>query len=141
MVENILGQFCCAFGHGAGPIRIQRAVISALRQRYYAPVAANTERWEDSAAHVLAFMTQIGRLASHYAVIDGRSSINADDFTRARQLVEQRVHAHPDQSRTLHAGIFCQRIPGELPPQPAGDVREPLTPAGDAPTATVPAIN
>ncbi len=37
-VNDILGQFYCAFGQGAGAIRIRRTAIAALRARYREPI-------------------------------------------------------------------------------------------------------
>lgn len=136
-VDDILGQFCCALGHGAGPIRIRRTVIAALRQRYRGPLAENVDRWESMAPHVLAFMTQVGRLAALFATQQGRSAIGADDFMRARFMVEREVHRHPDHEKALVAGQLCSVIPGEeLPELDPADAEMPATvndPAAPAP--------
>lgn len=131
-VDDILGQFCCALGHGAGPIRIRRNVIAALRRRYSGPLAENVDRWESMAPHVLAFMTQVGRLAALFATQHGRSAIDADDFMRARFMVEREVHAHPDHQKSLIAGPICAVIPGEELPDTAPVGHEMPTPASPA---------
>lgn len=111
--EEILGQFYFALGQGAGVIRIQREAITALRRRYADPITANFGRWTALAPNVLSFVVQVGRVAALQATQDGRTSITAVDFTRARQLVESRVHQSGERTHGLFAGPLCPPVTGE----------------------------
>lgn len=136
---EILGQFYFALGQGAGSIRIRRSAISALRARYEGPIRASVHEWDAAAPNVLAFLTQIGRLAALLATESGRAAISADDFMRARQAVEASVHHTAESTGKLFAGPFCPPVPGEQPPAPrptSSEVREPL----DAPAAAVTSV-
>lgn len=114
-VNDILGQFYCAFGHGAGAIRIRRSAIAALRARYSEPIQNALAEWEGAAPHVLSFMTQVGRLAALLATQAGRTAIGAADFTQARRAVEGSVHQNAENSGQLFAGMICPAVPGEEP--------------------------
>ncbi len=81
-VEDILGQFYFALGQGAGAMRIQRSAIAALRARYADPIAANVAHWKSGAPNVLAFVTQVGRLAAQLATAAGRTFISEADSRR-----------------------------------------------------------
>jgi hypothetical protein len=136
--SDILGQFYCAFGLGAGPIRIQRAAIAALRARYAGPIQASIAEWEQSAPHVLSFLTQVGRLAALLATQNGRTSVSAADFTQARQTIEAGVHQNAENSGKLFAGPFCPPVPGELPAPPKSETPDAHEPVDR--TATISAV-
>ena len=128
-VNDILGQFYCAFGQGAGAIRIRRTAIAALRARYSGPIQNALAEWERSAPHVLSFVAQVGRLSALLATQAGRTAIGPADFTRARRAVEATVHQNAENSGQLFAGVICPAVPGEepLPTQPdAPEMREPI---------------
>ncbi len=113
--EEILGQFYFALGQGAGIMRIQRSAIRALRTRYAEPIAANVDRWKSAAPNVLAFVSQVGRMAAQLATGAGRSYIAEADFTKARQAVEAGVHSSGDRIHGLFAGPWCPSIATERP--------------------------
>lgn len=127
--NDILGQFYCAFGQGAGSIRIQRSTIAALRARYAGPIAGAIAEWDTAAPQVLAFMAQVGRLAALLATQAGRTAISASDFTAARRAVEAGVHQTAENAGKLFAGPFCPPVAGEQP-EPArpeaNDLGEPV---------------
>lgn len=114
-VEDILGQFYFALGQGAGAMRIQRSAIAALRARYADPIAENVTHWKSGAPNVLAFVTQVGRLAAQLATAAGRTFISEADFTQARTTIEAGVHASGDRLHGLFAGPWCPTI---APPKP-----------------------
>lgn len=124
--DDILGQFCYALGQGAGPIRVQRDAIGALRARYAQPVAAALERWPALAPNILSFVGQIGRVAALQTTQQGRTAISAADFTYARQLVESRVHRSGEQTYGIFAGVICPAIPAEQAPQPEANDDSPV---------------
>lgn len=140
-VEDILGQFYFALGQGAGAMRIQRSAIAALRARYADPIAANVAHWKSGAPNVLAFVTQVGRLAAQLATAAGRTFISEADFTQARTVVEAGVHASGDRHHGLFAGPWCPTIappkPLEVPGAGEADVaaegRTPRSPMAVAP--------
>jgi hypothetical protein len=138
--SDILGQFYCAFGAGAGAIRIQRSAIAALRARYSGPIEASIAEWESAAPHVLAFLTQVGRLSALLATQDGRTAVSAADFTRARQSIEAGVHQSAERSGKLFAGPFCPPVAGEQPAPvkpDAGELSEPIDAVTAAPSQLV----
>jgi histone H3/H4 len=134
--EDILGQFYYAFGQGAGTMRVRRSAIAALRRRYVGPIQAEAATWNTVAANVLSFVTQVGRLASLFATVDGRTAINAADFVKARRLVEAKVHQQADAAGVLIAGPLCPAIPDELQTNPDAGVM-PLIPTDPLLTSTV----
>ncbi len=115
--EEILGQFYFALGQGAGAMRIQRSAITALRTRYAEPIAQNVNRWKSGAPNVLAFVTQVGRLAAQLATGAGRTFIAEADFTQARTIVEAGVHSSGDRVHGIFAGPWC----------PTGATPEPIS--------------
>lgn len=112
--EDILGQFYCAFGQGAGSIRIARSAIAAFRRRYFDPIKSAPGPWKAVAPNVLSFVAQVGRLAALFATQAGRTAINSADFARARQMVESSVHRSADASNILIAGPHCPGLPDEI---------------------------
>lgn len=127
-VNDILGQFFCAFGQGAGAIRIRRTTIAALRARYREPIQNSLAEWERSAPHVLSFVAQVGRLAALLATQAGRTAIGPADFTMARRAVEATVHQNAENSGQLFAGMICPAIPGEQPLPIKPDTPDVLSP-------------
>ena len=119
--EDILGQFCFALGQGAGTMRIQRAAVSALRERYRGPVSASIDRWPALAPNVLSFVAQVGRVAALRATQQGRTSISSNDFIYARQLVESQVHRAGERAHGIFVGPLCSQVPGETSPQPESE--------------------
>ncbi|MBP6771923.1 MAG: hypothetical protein KA154_02930 [Gemmatimonadaceae bacterium] len=115
--EEILGQFYFALGQGAGAMRIQRSAIAALRARYADPIAQNVDRWKAGAPNVLAFVTQVGRLAAQLATSAGRTFIAEADFTEARTIIEAGVHSSGDRAHGIFAGPWC----------PTGATPEPIS--------------
>jgi hypothetical protein len=113
--SDILGQFYCAFGLGAGAIRIQRSTIAALRARYAGPIADAVNEWESAAPHVLSFLTQVGRLSALLATQAGRTAVSPADFTQARERVEAGVHRSAEHSGKLIAGPYCPTLPSSSP--------------------------
>jgi hypothetical protein len=113
--EEILGQFYFALGQGAGIMRIQRSAITALRTRYAEPIAANVDHWRAAAPNVLAFVSQVGRLAAQLATGAGRGYIAEADFTKARQAVEAAVHSSGDRIHGIFAGPWCPSVATERP--------------------------
>ena len=59
-VEDILGQFYCSFGQGAGTMRIRRSAIAALRERYFDPIQDNLDSWKEMAPSVLGSWPRSG---------------------------------------------------------------------------------
>jgi histone H3/H4 len=118
--EDILGQFYCAFGQGAGSMRISRSAIAALRERYRAPIEAAPGPWKSRSANVLGFVAQVGRTAALLATEAGRTAINADDFSVARRRVEGRVHAGAEMAGMLIAGPYCPPVAGDVESDPVG---------------------
>jgi histone H3/H4 len=132
-VEDILGQFYCAFGQGAGSMRIRRSAIAALRDRYGDPIAANLDSWKKMAPSVLGFVAQVGRTAALFATQEGRTAIDARDFVRARQMVEHRVHETGERSGTLYVGDICPGMKDEQVTE-----AEPTTTQVEQPAYTAP---
>lgn len=140
-VDDILGQFYFALGQGAGAMRIQRSAIAALRARYAEPIGANVAHWKSGAPNVLAFVTQVGRLAAQLATGAGRTFISEADFTEARTVVEAGVHASGDRLHGLFAGPWCPPIATPTPldapdagaPEVSADDHTPRPPIAVAP--------
>lgn len=128
-VDDILGQFYFALGQGAGAMRIQRSAIAALRARYAEPIAANVAHWKSGAPNVLAFVTQVGRLAAQLATAAGRTFISDADFTEARTVVEAgRQGRRRRRSLQVRNSAGSASVPARLqvrcePPLPSGAVR------------------
>lgn len=135
--SDILGQFYCAFGVGAGSIRIQRSTIAALRARYAGPIGDAVSDWEHAAPHVLSFLTQVGRLSALLATQAGRTAISPADFTQAREAVEAGVHQSAEHSGKLFAGPYCPALPGQLPGPIKTETPEPLGVETPQPAAIV----
>jgi len=103
-VEDILGQFCYAFGAGASPVRVRRTTIRALRERYRGFIERAQGRdpgaWDREGAQVLYYMEIEGRLAAQLVVPQGRHAIDPRDFVKAATQVE--AAADP-----ITAGQWC----------------------------------
>lgn len=112
--EDILGQFYCAFGQGAGSVRISRSAIASFRRRYFDPIKASPGPWKAVAPNVLAFVAQVGRLAALLATQAGRTAIHAADFAQARRMVEASVHRSADTANILIAGPHCPAFSDEF---------------------------
>ena len=99
-IERRIGQYCVAFGCGAGDIRTPRTVIQALRDRHGWRIALNVatrpNAWKTEAVHVLAYMRTAGRLAAGFATDRGSLSVSPDEFNRAMDIVEKAaMRDHP----------------------------------------------
>lgn len=98
-VEQRLGQYCFALGQGAAGVRVSRATIRALIDRYQGPLtgAVNTDnakkldRWEDEGDVVLDLVAAVGRLAALSATAKGLMTISPKHFRHAARLVESNV--------------------------------------------------
>ena len=132
--DDILGQFFCAFGQGAGSMRIQRSAIAAFRRRYLGPIQSAPGPWKAVSANVLSFVAQVGRFAALLATQAGRTAITGEDFMHARRAVEHTVHGRADELGIFIAGPHCTEWPEDapavsgstpqdvvLPPMPAAD--------------------
>ena len=84
-IESLVGQFCYAFGAGAGRLRVQRETIATLQARYRPYLQANlrTEAghraWADAKFHLLEYVTAMGRYAASLALQAALSGRLADD--------------------------------------------------------------
>ena len=110
LVANIVGQFCFAMGQGAGEVRVRRAAIEALRDRYTPYIVNATQggvaKWQVEGIHVLEYMRAVGRTAAYYVTTDGRTKIEKDDFLRAAKVVESAAHHDRAPGRGLQ-GDWC----------------------------------
>jgi hypothetical protein len=109
LVANIVGQFCFAFGQGAGSVHVMREAIQAIRERYEPFIEAATPDgsdalWIQQAIHVLEYMRAEGRLAAEYVIVDGRTKITRRDFLKAAEKVE--AAARHDHRHGL-TGVWC----------------------------------
>jgi hypothetical protein len=122
--EQLLGQMMFAVGQGADGVHIHRSAVAKMRERYepstYKFVICNPcrnskgekipncweDRWKESGIYTLRYFEVIGRLAAHYATIDGTPSIDARHFEQARVVVEA----------TYRAELAEVRIEGDICP-------------------------
>lgn len=108
--ELRMGQALCAFGVGAGPTRISRGVVAAIRERYLETFAlrieedqaAGCDRWAVEGPNVLDRARAIGRLAAHLALCEGSMSIEPRHLKGAVEQVE-----------AYHMGRYCDIPPVE----------------------------
>jgi hypothetical protein len=127
-VESVLGQFCYAFGAGAGGVRVHRATIVALQRRYRPYLTANLatadgrESWRSAKYHLLDYLTIMGKYSATIALESGDMTILPDHFTRAAERFEEA--AHRTRTRALQAGKWC-------PGAPSPDRPGPLQPEGE----------
>lgn len=110
--EDRLGQCLVAFGAGAGPIRIRREAVRWFVDRLTRPFQTQAQRypcgWLDPAdfdakadpghtvqdyqnhgSQITDLSRAVGRLAAHYATVDGRFAINENDVTKAFAMVSK----------------------------------------------------
>ncbi len=137
-VESLLGQFCYAFGAGAGGVRVHRETIRALQARYrpYLTVNLSTaegrESWSSAKYHLLDYLSMMGRYGASLALESGDMSIGPEHFTIAADRFE--AAAHRTRTRALRAGRWCpgghsSDRPGT--PQPESELRRrPWPPIG-----------
>ena len=110
-VEGIVGQFCFAFGAGAGPLRIQRDTIETLQARYRPYLQTNLRSdagrlaWADAKVHLLEYVTAMGRYAASLALQAGEMTILPEHFEVAAKRFEHA--AHRTRTRTIKAGPWC----------------------------------
>jgi hypothetical protein len=129
-VENVLGQFCYAFGAGAGGMRVHRETIGVLQQRYRPYLAANLasedgrQSWKTAKYHLLDYLSIMGKYAAALALESGDMTILPEHVEAAAQRFE--VAAHRTRPRALEAGKWCPGGPSPDrpgPPQPEGELR------------------
>jgi hypothetical protein len=121
-IESVLGQFCYAFGAGAGRLRVESAAIKALQARYRPYLTANLETaegrhgWQQSKYHLLDYVTAMGRYAASLALEAGDATILAEHFETAAHRFE--AAAHRTKVRALTAGMWCPGGPWPSPDRP-----------------------
>ena len=124
-VESLIGQFCFAFGAGAGRVRVHRETIRQLQARYRPYLSANMETaegrdsWSTAKYHLLDYVTAMGRYAACLALEGGDMTILPEHFELAAHRFE--AAAHRTRSRALNAGRWCpggQSTDGPSVPQP-----------------------
>ncbi len=129
-VETLLGQFCYAFGAGAGGVRVHRQTIGTLQARYRPYLTANLstadgrESWSTAKYHLLYYVSMMGRYAASLALESGDMSIRPEHFTIAADRFE--AAAHRTRTRAIRAGRWCPGGPSsDRPgtPQPEGELR------------------
>ena len=112
LVANILGQFCYAFGQGAGSVHVMREAIQALRHRYEPYIAAATPNgddalWVEQGIHVLEYMRAEGRMAANLVSDSGRWKITRRDFLKAARTVERHARHNPKADTGPLSGEWC----------------------------------
>jgi hypothetical protein len=144
-VEGIVGQFCFAFGAGAGPLRIQRQTIETLQARYRPYLLANLETesgrraWSDAKFHLLEYVTAMGRYAASLALQAGEMTILPEHFEVAAKRFEHA--AHRTRTRAIKAGPWCpgsRSTDGPRPVQPETQLERGPRPAIEFPVQGVP---
>ena len=129
-VESIVGQFCYAFGAGAGRLRVQRETIETLQARYRPYLRANLQSdggrkaWGDAKIHLLEYVTAMGRYAASLALQSGEMTILPEHFEVAAKRFEHA--AHRTRTRAIKAGPWCPASrsadgPRRIQPQPELD--------------------
>lgn len=117
--ELRIGQALCAIGQGAGPTRISRGVVRAVRERYLENFvvrieedeAAGRDGWCLEGPNVLDRARAMGRLAAHLALCEGSMAIEPRHWKEAVTQVEK-----------YHMGRYCDIPPAQervLSPAPA----------------------
>ena len=97
--EQLLGQMMFAIGQGANGVHIHREAVAKMRERYEPTTYTFVKKpgwdttWQSNAIYTLRYFEVIGRLAAHYATIDGTPSIDARHFEQARVVVEATYRA------------------------------------------------
>jgi hypothetical protein len=110
-IESVVGQFCYAFGAGAGRLRIHRETIGALQSRYRPYLQANMatdagiKAWADAKFHLLEYVTAMGRYAASLALQAGEMTILPEHFDVAAKRFE--IAAHRTRTRAIKAGPWC----------------------------------
>ena len=134
-VDSVLGQFCYAFGAGAGGIRVHRATIVTLQRRYRPYLTANLasadgrESWRSAKYHLLDYLTIMGKYAAALALESGDMTIQPAHFDLAAERFE--AAAHRTRTRALQAGKWCPGAPSPDRPgplQPEGELARGLRP-------------
>lgn len=124
-IESILGQFCYAFGAGAGHVRVHSAAIRTLQRRYRPYLTANLRsnegraEWQRAKHHLLDYVASMGRYSAALALECGDMTILAEHVETAAERFE--AAAHRTRTRALKAGIWCpggHRSDGSRSPQP-----------------------
>jgi hypothetical protein len=114
-VESVVGQFCYAFGAGAGRLRIHRETIGTLQTRYRPYLQANLgteaghKAWGEAKFHLLEYVTAMGRYAASLALQAGEMTILPEHFEVAAKRFE--VAAHRTRTRAIKAGPWCPGSP------------------------------
>lgn len=117
-IESLIGQFCYAFGAGAGRLRVHRETIAALQGRYRPYLLANLQAeagrkaWGDAKFHLLEYVTAMGRYAASMALQAGDMTILPEHFEVAAKRFE--IAAHRTRTRAIKAGPWCP--PGDPSP-------------------------
>ena len=110
-IESIVGQFCYAFGAGAGRLRVDRETISCLQARYRPYLSRNLERetgrraWADAKHHLLEYLNAMGRYAASLALQGGDMTILPGHFEAAANRFEDA--AHRNRGQAIKAGQWC----------------------------------
>jgi hypothetical protein len=98
----ILAQIFGAFGHGAGGLTVEKAVVRRASKDYTKVIQVNARKWEALETSVLEAARMTGRLAAHRALNGGRIRINVPDYLAARRTVVlfcPFMHPHPRELR------------------------------------------
>ncbi len=110
-IESVLGQFCYAFGAGAGHVRVHSAAIRTLQRRYRPYLTANLgsaegrAEWQRAKHHLLDYVASMGRYSASLALEGGDMTILAEHVDTAAERFE--AAAHRTKARALKAGIWC----------------------------------
>jgi len=126
--EQLLGQMMFAIGQGADGVHIHRSAVAKMRERYEPttynfvidhPCPGTKEKpcwddtWRENGIYTLRYFGVIGRLAAHYATIDGSPSIGARHLEQARVVVEATYRAEladPQKEDLKIKGDICPRL-------------------------------
>ena len=100
----ILAEIFGAFGHGAGGLRVEPAVVRRATKDYTDVIQQNASNWDAVEIAVLEAARVTGRLAAHRALNDGRIRITVADYLAALQIILKVkicpfFHPHPRATR------------------------------------------
>lgn len=88
--DIILAQIYQALGQGTGPVRVSRAAVTALGQRYRALITdAVVDQWGAQGPQVLERIRTIGRMAAQRTIAQGKTAIGAEECVQAAVAIEK----------------------------------------------------
>ncbi len=83
----ILARIFGAFAQGVDGLYIDPEVILAARKDYVGPIERDKGRWATDEARTLVLTRAMGKIAAHFAMADGKVTVELEHYHLARRAV------------------------------------------------------